>query len=157
MVSNKKKRKTRTNNQCSLEISLERKKMKFTQTITLAVLIITLTIIGAFGHASSQLLRSMKRKAKAKKRKPRLRISWTKENARFSNRMFYRLFRMHRACFVHLCEKIERSVGEKEFKSEKYIDQLAMEGHLTKEGGMMAANLEKTGPYILGEVKVAMT
>jgi miniconductance mechanosensitive channel len=70
----------------------------------------------------------MKRKDEAKKRKPRLRTSWTKENARFSNRMFYRLFRMHRACFVHLCEKIERSVGEKEFKSEKYIAQLLLSG-----------------------------
>jgi len=64
---------------------------------------------------------------------------------------------MHRACFIHLCEKIERSVGEKVFKSEKYIEKLAMEGHLTKEGGMMVANLDKTGPYIPGEVKVAMT
>jgi hypothetical protein len=157
MVSNKKKRKTRTNNQCSLEKGLELKKMKFTQTITLAVFIITLTIIGACGHASSQLLRSMKRKDEAKKRKPRLRTSWTKENARFSNRMFYRLFRMHRACFVHLCEKIERSVGEKEFKSEKYIEKLTMEGHSAKEGSIMAAKLEKTGLYIPGEVKVAMT
>ena len=166
MVNNKKKRKTRTSDSQlglgpGLGPGLKRKKMNVPATIALTVLIVTLTILGACAHATSPLLQAMKRKndlkIRAEKRKPRLRTTWKSENARFSNRMFFRMFRMHRACFVHLCEKIERAVGEKEFKSEKYIEKLMRERHSSKEGSMMAAHVKKNGPYIPGEIKVAMT
>ena len=157
MVTNKKKRKSRTNNQCGLGTGLDRKKLKVTQIIAFTVFFVTLTIIGACAHTSSKLVRSLKRKKEAKIRKPRLRTTWARENSRLSNRMFYRLFRMHRPCFVHLCEKIEKSVGSKVFKSEKYIESMILKGHTNKESSMMIAHIQKNGPYIPGEVKVAMT
>ena len=64
---------------------------------------------------------------------------------------------MHRACSVHLCEKIERSVVGKVFKSEKCIEKLGLEGPSTKEGNTMLVDIEKNGAYISGEIKVAMT
>ena len=76
---------------------------------------------------------------------------------RISDRLFYRLFRMHRPCFKRLCRKIEHAVGEKEFKSENYINKLKKQGHSTREGSMLIAHTAKNGDYIPGEVKVAMT
>ena len=65
---------------------------------------------------------------------------------------------MHRPCFNLLCNKIEKAVGKKKFKSEKYINDLKAKGHSTKESSMLLAAIETSGDYIPGEVKVlAMT
>ena len=57
---------------------------------------------------------------------------------------------------LYIC--VKRSIGEKVFKSEKYIKKLIMEGNLSEESGMMVALIEKNGPYFPGKVKVvAMT
>ena len=71
--------------------------------------------------------------------------------------MFYRLFRMHRGCFNDLCNKIEKIVGAKNFKSEKYLGKLKEMGSSTKESCMYNSSVNYTGAYIPGEVQVAIT
>ena len=137
------------------------KKMKFTTTIVLTMMVITMTILGGCAEMTDMLLnaanRSTNRSEAAKKRTPRLRTTWKKEMKRFSDRMFYRLFRMHKPCFSRLCNKIESVVGRKEFKSEEYIEELKEQGHTTREGSMYQAHVKSNGDYIPGEVKVAIT
>ena len=74
---------------------------------------------------------SKKRSDEANNRKIKERKSWREGSKRFSGRMFYRLFRMHRPCFNRLCARIEKAVGQKEFKSENYIDRLRSEKNTT--------------------------
>ena len=100
--------------------------------------------------------RSIRNKESAKKRKPRPRTTWADENKRISDKHFYRLFRMSRPCFNILCTRIETAVGEKEFKSEKYIQGLTELGHTTLESSMCQAAINGIGGYIPGEVKVAI-
>ena len=59
---------------------------------------------------------------------------------------------MDRKCFSLLCERIISSVGEKEIKSEPYIDAF-----LKGKDKMYDANVCTTGGYIAGEVKLAVT
>ena len=92
----------------------------------------------------------------AKARIGRKRPSWSGENDRFTDRQFYRLFRMSRPCFKKLCRKIEKGVGEKIFKSEKYLDKMKAEGHSTRLGSMHRASQTHSGEYICGEFKVAI-
>lgn len=66
-------------------------------------------------------------------------------------------FRMSRPCFNLLCAKIEEVVGEKEFKSEAYLERLRSEGHSNKVASMYNNSINSSGGYIPGEVKVAMT
>ena len=93
----------------------------------------------------------------AKMREPRIRTTWAKENERITDRMFYRLFRMQRPCFNALCSRIECAVGEKTFKSERYIEQLQKLGISTPESSMYNAHCKTPGNYIPGEIKLAIT
>ena len=63
-----------------------------------------------------------------------------------------RMFRMTRNCFKKLCETIIDKVGEKNFKSEAYINTFLI-GH----DSMFDAHLLTSGGYISGEVKLAVT
>ena len=64
------------------------------------------------------------RSNQARVRKPKERKSWSQEQDRFSDRMFYCLFRMSCGCFNLLCDKIKSAVGEYEFKSELFLKGL---------------------------------
>ena len=58
----------------------------------------------------------------AKNRRVKKRIKWSTVGERIRDKQFRRMFRMTRNCFAELCTNIITSVGEKEFKSESYID-----------------------------------
>ena len=58
----------------------------------------------------------------AKNRRVKKRIKWSTVGERISDIQFRRMFRMTRKCFGELCSNITTLVGEKEFKSESYID-----------------------------------
>ena len=90
-------------------------------------------------------------------RVPRTRPSWSHESSRFSDKMFLRLFRMYRQCFNCLCIRIEKAVGEKVFKSEKYLDKLRASGASSPFGRMNHASETSCGSWIPGEAKLAMT
>ena len=59
---------------------------------------------------------------------------------------------MTRDCFALLCSSIISKIGEKQFKSEAYIDAF-----LKGKDPMYEANTQTTGGYISGEVKLAIT
>ena len=121
------------------------------------------TIIMLLGIASSLFdivvacFRDSKKKSDAaKNRVVKIRSSWKDESKRFSDRMFFRLFRMPRPCFNRLCARIERVVGKKEFKSEQYIQKLKEQKFETQESRMFHATTHTTGEYIPGEIKVCL-
>ena len=58
----------------------------------------------------------------AHKRRKKKRILWSELNKCISDVQFRQMFRMNRECYNCLCQKIIACVGEKEFKSEAYID-----------------------------------
>ena len=87
----------------------------------------------------------------------RPRPTWEAENQRISDRNFYRLFRMTRPCFKKLCNRIEKAIGEEEFKSESYLNRLKSQGRSTRQSSMYIAACNGGRPWIAGEVKVAMT
>ena len=86
------------------------------------------------------------------KRRKKVRVLWSDVNQRISDIQFRRMFRMNRQCFALLCQLIIRNVGEKQFKSEAYIDAF-----LKGKDSMYDANCKTTGGYISGEVKLAVT
>ena len=90
-------------------------------------------------------------------RKPRKRRKWNEEEKRFSERLFFRIFRMQRKCFDILATKIENVVGTDTFKPETYLQQLHDEGTTTSRGKMLHAAKSTTGTYISGEWKIALT
>ena len=135
----------------------EASKMERINMILLTTLLISIGVIGKlFDFIHGTLSMSESRSSIAKARIPRKRPSWSSENDRFTDRQFYRLFRMSRPCFKKLCRKIEKGVGEKVFKSEKYLEKLKSEGHSTRLGSMHCASEATTGEYICGEIKVAI-
>ena len=79
------------------------------------------------------------------------RETWSHFNKRISSKQFRRMFRMDRQCFGRLCLRIIAAVGEKEFKSEQYIDAF-----LENKNRMYEAHKVTSGGYISGEVKVAI-
>ena len=85
------------------------------------------------------------------------RKDWSHFDKKISDRMFYRMFRMHRPCFYSLCTKIEKAVGREGFKSEKYINNLRNLGHSTRISSMYHACKETAGEWVQGELKVAIT
>ena len=100
---------------------------------------------------------SMKKSEEAKNRIVRVRTSWTKESARFSDRMFFPLFRLYRPGYNRLCTRIKMTVGERAFRSEDYIEELRAAGTMTPASRMYYASLHTTGEYISGEIKVCLT
>ena len=97
------------------------------------------------------LLRSQALSKYAKKRRVKQRIKWSHLNQRISEKQFRRMFRMTRDCFSELCNLIKTKVGEKEFKSESYID-----GFLVDKDSMYMTHAKTSGGYISGEVKVGI-
>ena len=136
------------------------KKGMMTKTI-LCFLLFSVAFMGQAAillHSVQELLEETERYSlAAKSRVPKERCSWTNESARFSDRMFFRLFRMHKPCFNKLCTKIERAVGEDEFRSEKFIEELSNLGNTTKKSSMYNASKSTTGTYLSGEFKLALT
>ena len=88
------------------------------------------------------------------KRNKKTRKNWTEEQARFNNRMFYRLFRMSRPCFNKLCTNIENSIGPKNFRSERYLfDMEAKQEHSSAERSREG----HSSSFVSGEMKLAIT
>ena len=87
----------------------------------------------------------------AKKRRKKKRILWSAVNERISDVQFRRMFRMSRDCFDTLCQHIISKIGEKNFKSELYIDAF-----LKGKDQMYEAHVKTAGGYISGEVKLAI-
>ena len=128
-------------------------------TLTIVAFSILFTLVGASAEVFSYFIRKYQisnfYSYLAKNHEVRARRTWAEENARFSDRMFYRLFRMTRPCFRKLCKKIEKAVGEKTFKSEQYLENLKRQGgQSTKEASMHHACRDE---WIPGEVKVAIS
>ena len=70
------------------------------------------------------------------------------------------MFRMSRPCFQLLCERITSKVGEKKFKSEKYIDAFLIQPDnpfKSRVAMMHNAHANTSGGYVCGEVKLAIT
>ena len=94
--------------------------------------------------------RSMNASIIAHKRRKKKRIHWSTVNLVISDRQFRRIFWMNRDCFNCLCQRIICSVGEREFKSEAYIDAF-----LKEKDSIYIENIETIGGYLSGEVKFA--
>ena len=88
----------------------------------------------------------------AKNRRVKKRIKWSHVGERISNKQFRRMFRMTRECFSELCSHIKTSIGEREFKSEFYIDT-----YLANTDDMHIAHEKTCGGYISGETKLGLT
>ena len=133
---------------------------KASNSLSLLLFLITMMLLGLCSSIMNIIIvcfeDSKKRSDIAKKREVKQRSSWSKENKHFSDRMFYRLFRMHRPCFNRLCARIEKAVGPKVFKSEKYLENLRNLKSTTPESRMYYAALHTTGEYISGEIKVCL-
>ena len=101
---------------------------------------------------------SWHRSKNARRRKRRKRKSWKDFEASLNDRQFRRMFRMSRNCFKHLCNRIERNVGDHVFKSEEFLQQLKA-GRLgeEKQRKMFHAHEKSTGGFISGEIKLALT
>ena len=140
-----------------------KKKIKACKTSNLALmgLITTMSSYYSFSIILCWLRKSLEQSAQrsetARLRQPRPRMTWNQENKRFSDRMFYRLFRMPRGCFNDLCYKIEKVLGENTFKSETYLEKFKDMGSRTKQSCMYNNSATHTGAYISGEIKVAIT
>ena len=125
----------------------ESKKRKLHTTIALTLALLLLTIIGACADLTNRITGKKATDAQleaAKKQKPKLRTTWAKEKSRISLTMHYCLFQIFLGCFNNLCDDIKKHVGEKEFKSESFINQLKLEGNRTKRGSMYLAHVKKT-------------
>ena len=168
MTSSKRNRKKRRASSTILTNQNKEKRRKIDGAGSLAKDLILLSILstlcvtlGAAAEALSACQRSWalrkKRREEALARNTSERRSWSKEDERISDRMFYRLFRMTRPSFRKLCVKIEGAVGPSKFKSEAYLDNLKKIGHTTRESSMYNASLKTSGGWISGEVKLAMT
>ena len=88
----------------------------------------------------------------AKNRRVKKRIKWSTVGERISDVQFRRMFRMTRHCFGELCSNITTLVGEKEFKSESYID-----AYLADKDSMFIAHEKTSGGYVSGETKLGLT
>ena len=85
----------------------EDSKMERINMILLTTLLIGIGVVGTlYTYLSNSLSRSEWCSAQAKARTPRKRPTWSQENERMTDRLFYRLFRMSRPCFKKLCKKL---------------------------------------------------
>jgi hypothetical protein len=87
---------------------------------------------------------------------------WSLFSKRLTERQFLRYFRMSKALFQKLCDKIEGIVGPAVFKREFYLDeifshQLPNSDHSHQWTNILLAHDHSTGGFISGEVKVAIT
>ena len=101
------------------------------------------------------------RKKASRERMWRQRKSWEDFSASLTDWQFRRYFRMSRECYDLLCKKIRAHVGEEEFKSEEYLEDLTKslappDSIVTCRLRRLAkAHLNHTGGWISGEVKLA--
>ncbi len=86
-----------------------------------------------------------------------VRKDWSAEQNRFSDAMFYRLFRMPRGCFHQLCQRIETKIGKKSFKSEMYLKSLDEKIESNRDTQLHHARKKTVGSTISGEWKLAIT
>ena len=102
---------------------------------------------------------SAMRQDQASKRRFRKRKSWAQFQSNLTDRQFRRYFRMSRECFQHLCDRIVDNVGEIEFKSEEYLNNLqySHDERDKKIIQMLHAHEGSTGGFVSGEVKLALT
>ena len=64
---------------------------------------------------------------------------------------------MDRTCYKKICEKIEKSVGESTFKSDKFLDTLHTSHVHKKLKGLHEAHVHSTGGFISGEIMLDIT
>ena len=95
---------------------------------------------------------------RAKQRDPQnyVRKKWSVEEKRFSDAMFYCLFRMHRGCFHQLCNDIEKEVGKDLFKSESYLNELEVTQKKDRRTNLHFLQKRTVGDTISGEWKLAI-
>ena len=62
---------------------------------------------------------------------------------------------MSRECFKHLCNRITTIVGEDEFKSDEYLNNLRHSND--PKVRMMKAHEDSIGGFVSGEIKLAVT
>jgi hypothetical protein len=94
----------------------------------------------------------------ARHRQYRQRKSWKLFAAYLTERQFRRYFRMSKSVFQELCDNIVDIVGQDEFKSEEYIDNIV--NSLPRVGSannIFLAHRASTGGFVSGEVKLALT
>jgi hypothetical protein len=103
-------------------------------------------------------MKSMINQASSKNRIFRQRRRWDEFQEKLTDKQFRRYFRMDKECFKLLCERITDTVGQHEFKSEQYLDNLrnGVIGHKYLEA-MDHAHRKSTGGFISGEIKLALT
>ena len=94
----------------------------------------------------------------AKNRRRKQRTPWSEVQTRICDSHFRRMFRMSRDSFNLLCLKIIDGVGERNFKSEAYIEaNLQYEPlHYDLYRSIHNAHKVTSGGYISGEVKLAI-
>lgn len=99
------------------------------------------------------------RRMQVRKRMFRQRMSWKSFHNKLTDRQFRRYFRMSRECFHLLCDKIKKNIGEREFKSEAYLERFrhAAAGNKLNTTNILRAHEMSTGGFIAGEIKLAMT
>ena len=102
---------------------------------------------------------SKMRRNGALKRRIKIRLTWSEVNARISDAHFRRMFRMSRPCFQLLCSKIIRSIGERSFKSQAYLDAFLSEENVIPSSlyNIYKAHEKTSGGFVSGEVKLAIT
>ena len=101
---------------------------------------------------------SMCKSNHAKNRRQKERPSWEQVNKGISATHFRRMFRMSRECFNKLCGIIILNVGEDQFKSEAYINEVYRTNSQSDERAynIYQAHLNSSGGYVSGEVKLAL-
>lgn len=94
-------------------------------------------------------------------RRKKVRIRWSEVNERISDKQFRKMFRMTRDCFKKLCERIIKNIGERNFKSQAYIDNVLdvpIDYAINRmETSMYQAHSKTSSGYISGEIKLAIT
>ena len=102
---------------------------------------------------------SKMRRDNALKRRIKIRLTWSEVNARISDAHFRRMFRMSRPCFQLICSTIIRSIGERSFKSQAYIDAFLSEVNVIPSSlyNIYKVHEKTSGGVVSGEVKLAIT
>ena len=90
----------------------------------------------------------------ARRRRQRNRHSWSSVESALTDRQFRSYFRMSKALFQRLCDEIEVVIGEDEFKSKEFLNELKNSDN-TRRSRMLIANEHTSGGFISGEVKLA--
>ena len=124
---------------------------------------ITITILlyvcfKKYSCGKNDLYMSMCKSNADKSRRKKELPSWAAVNERISAAHFRRMFRMSREYFNQLCSIIILNVGEDQFKSEAYINEVYRTNSQSDERAynIYQAHLNSSGGYVSGEVKLAL-